>query len=151
MPHILVPAFPNLRILYFVSAITALRLFVAAKTGLVFDEAYYRLWALVPSFGYYDHAPMVAWWIALGRGIIGDSSLGIRLLAPLSAGVGSLLLWRTTALLFNDKAADRAVIFFNAMLIVSLGSVVITPDIPSVFFWGLTLWALAELRNSGNA
>ncbi len=151
MSHILVPAFPNLRILYFISGITALRLFVAAKTGLVFDEGYYRLWALAPSFGYYDHAPMVAWWIAFGRTIIGDNSLGIRLLAPLSAGVGSLLLWRTTALLFDGKMADQAVIFFNAMLIVSVGSIIITPDIPSVFFWGLTLWALAELRNSDKA
>lgn len=134
-----------------IGGLTALRLFLAVKSGLVFDEAYYRLWALYPSFGYYDHAPMVAWWIALGRCLIGDSSLGVRFLAPVSAGIGSLLLWRTSALLFDSKIANRAVIFFNAMLIVSLGSIIITPDIPSVFFWGLTLWALAELRASNNA
>jgi 4-amino-4-deoxy-L-arabinose transferase-like glycosyltransferase len=151
MPGVHVPILPNLRILLLVCGMTALRLIVAAKTGLVFDEAYYRIWALAPSFGYYDHAPMVAWWIALGRAVIGDYSLGIRILAPLSAGIGSLLLWRTSALLFDGKIADRAVIFFNAMLVVSLGSIVITPDIPSVFFWGLTLWALAELRKSADS
>jgi len=151
MPRIHVPILPNTPILLLVFGVTALRLIVAAKTGLVFDEAYYRLWALAPSFGYYDHAPMVAWWIALGRSVIGDNSLGIRVLAPLSAGIGSLLLWRTAVLLFDRKIADRAVIFFNSMLIVSLGSIVITPDIPSVFFWGLTLWALAELKNSANS
>ena len=117
----------------------------------MFDEAYYRLWSLAPSFGYYDHAPMVAWWIAVGRFTLGDNSLGVRLLAPLSAGIGSLLLWRTAYLLFSDTIADRAVIYFNAILIVSVGSIVITPDIPSVFFWGLTLWAVAELRHSVDA
>jgi 4-amino-4-deoxy-L-arabinose transferase-like glycosyltransferase len=151
MPRSSISSFPDKRILLLIGALTALRLFGAARTGLVFDEAYYRLWGLFPSFGYYDHAPMVAWWTALGRNLIGDNSLGARLLAPVSAGIGSLLLWRTSVLLFDSKIANRAVIFFNAMLIVSLGSMIITPDIPSVFFWGLTLWALAELRASNDA
>ena len=151
MPLLPTPILPSSRILYLIGGLTALRLFLAQRAGLVFDEAYYRLWSLAPSFGYYDHAPMVAWWIALGRNIIGDNSLGVRLLAPLSAAIGSILLWRTAALMFNTMIADRAVIFFNAMLIVSLGTIVITPDIPSVFFWGLTLWALTELRASNYA
>ena len=129
------PSLPGPRILALLAGLTALRLLVAALSGLVFDEAYYRLWSLSPSFGYYDHAPMVAWWIALGRAFIGDTALGVRLLAVLSVGIGSLFLWRTAVLLFDQKIADRAVLFFNAMLIVSVGGIVMTPDIPSVFFW----------------
>ena len=144
-----VPLLPGPRILALLAGLTTLRLLVAALSGLVFDEAYYRLWALAPSFGYYDHAPMVAWWIAVGRAFIGDTALGVRLLAVLSVWVGSLFLWRTAVLLFDQKIADRAVVFFNAMLMVSVGGIVMTPDIPSVFFWGLTLWALAELWYSG--
>lgn len=145
-----VPKFPASPILALLAGLTAVRLLVAALSGLVFDEAYYRLWALAPSFGYYDHAPMVAWWIAIGRSFIGDTALGVRLLAVVSVGIGSLFLWRTAILLFDQKIADRAVLFFNAMLIVSVGGIVMTPDIPSVFFWGLTLWALAELWYSGD-
>ena len=141
---------PSRWILILIAGLTLVRLIVAARSGLVFDEAYYRLWALAPAFGYYDHAPMVAWWIAAGHALIGDTALGARVLAVLSAGLGSIILWRTAALLFDAKIADRAVLFFNAMLVVGVGSVVITPDIPSVFFWGLTLWALAELKTSGN-
>ena len=144
------PLLPGPRILALLAGLTTLRLLVAALSGLVFDEAYYRLWALAPSFGYYDHAPMVAWWIAVGRSFIGDTALGVRLLAVLSIWIGSLFLWRTAILLFDQKIADRAVLFFNAMLIVSVGGIVMTPDIPSVFFWGLTLWALAELWYSGH-
>jgi 4-amino-4-deoxy-L-arabinose transferase-like glycosyltransferase len=144
------PFLPGQNIMALLAGLTALRLLVASLSGLVFDEAYYRLWALEPSFGYYDHAPMVAWWIAIGRFLIGDMPLGIRLLAVVSPFVGSLFLWRTAAVLFDEKIADRAVVYFNAMLIVGIGSIIITPDIPSVFFWGLTVWALAELWSSGD-
>jgi len=142
---------PSGVILLLLIALTAIRLSIAAGTGLVFDEAYYRLWGLFPAWGYFDHAPMVAWWVALGQGIVGDTALGTRLLGPLSALIGSLLLWRTTFLLFDRSVATLCVLVFNAMLLPSVGSIVMTPDVPSVFFWGLTLWALAELRASQNA
>src|SRR5262245_22548687 len=63
--------------------LTALRLAVAAYTGLVDDEAYYRMWSLAPALSYLDHPPMVAWVIGAGRAIAGDTSLGVRLLAPI--------------------------------------------------------------------
>lgn len=126
-------------------ALTAVRLAVAALTGLTEDEAYYRLWALAPSHGYLDHAPMVAWWMAAGIGLAGDGEFGLRLLNPLAALGGSLALWRTAALLFDGETATRAVAWFNAMILIAAGSIVLTPDAPSVLFWGLALWALAEL------
>ena len=141
---------PDAPILTLIAALTLARLVIANRTGLVFDEAYYRLWGLAPSWAYYDHAPMVAWWIAIGQSIIGDNALGVRLLGPISAGIGSLLLWRTACLLWTRPIADRAVYAFNAMLLPSLGSIVMTPDVPNVFFWGASLWSLAELRSSRN-
>ena len=52
--------------------------------------------------------------------------------------------------LWTRPIADRAVYAFNAMLLPSLGSIVMTPDVPNVFFWGASLWSLAELRSSRN-
>ena len=131
--------------------LTAIRLSVAGLTGLIDDEAYYRLWSLHPTTGYLDHAPMVAWVIAAGRAIAGEGSLGVRLLAPIGTLAGSLLLWRTVALFEGRATATRAVVWFNAMILVGAGSVLMTPDGPSVFFWGATVWALAELTASRNA
>lgn len=126
-------------------ALFAVRLAVAGLAGLTDDEAYYRLWSLKLQAGYYDHAPMVAWAIRAGRDLVGDTALGLRLFAPLATFVGSLLLWRAVALLDGRVVATRAVIFFNAAILIGAGSVLMTPDTPSVFFWGATLWALAEL------
>lgn len=142
------PLLPSAPFLALIAGLTLARLTIAAKTGLVFDEAYYRLWAIVPSWGYYDHAPMVAWWVGIGQAIAGDNALGVRFLGPISAGIGTILLWRTACVLWSQEAANRAALAFNGMLMPSLGSIVITPDIPNVFFWGATLWALAELRSS---
>lgn len=141
---------PSAGLLVFLVGLTAIRLAVAGLTGLVDDEAYYRLWSLAPAFGYLDHAPMIAWAIAASRAIVGDGSLGVRLFAPLATLVGSLMLWRAVALLDRPATATRAVVFFNAMILIGAGSVLATPDGPSVFFWGATLWLLAELQASGD-
>src|SRR5215469_14923868 len=72
-------------------AVLILRLIVAGLTHLTEDEAYYRLWSMAPALGYYDHPPMIAWWIWLGRRLAGDTPLGIRLL-PIVAGVVTSLI-----------------------------------------------------------
>jgi len=130
---------------------TLARLWLAGSLGLTDDEAYYRLWALAPAMSYFDHPPMVGWMIAAGRRIAGDSPLGIRLAAILVALLGPLVLWRTAGILFGPSVARRAVWIALAMPLLAVGAVIITPDTPSVFFWGLAGWALAELHNSRNA
>ncbi len=131
-------------------ALLLVRLVVAAFTGLTDDEAYYRLWSMTLQAGYYDHAPMVAFVIRAGRTLVGDTALGLRLFAPILTFVGSFFLWRTVALIDGRAVATRTVVLFNATILIGAGSVLMTPDTPAVFFWGATLWALAELTASRN-
>lgn len=134
-----------------VAALTLVRLAVAGYAPLTEDEAYYRLWALHPAFGYLDHPPMVAWWMAGGRAVAGDTALGVRLISVLSVVVGSLALWRSALIVAADeRTAARAVIWFNATLLVGIGSVIATPDQPATLFWGLALWAVLEKVRSGD-
>lgn len=138
-------------VVIFVLILTMLRLSVAANAGLVEDEAYYRLWGLYPAAGYFDHPPMVAWWIWLGHQTIGDTAIGLRGVGILSLAVASPFLWRAAYLLFDAKVASLSVFFLHATFLIGTGVVIMTPDTPAVFFWGLTLWALAELHASGRA
>ena len=73
------------------AALAVLRLVAAAAIPLTEDEAYYRLWAAAPRLGYYDHPPMIAWWIWAGIHLAGDTALGVRLL-PVAASLVSTLL-----------------------------------------------------------
>jgi len=134
-----------------VGLLTALKLFAAANAHFVEDEAYYRLWGLSPALSYYDHPPMIGWWIAIGQTLFGDTVFAVRALVVASGVIGSLALWRTASLLFDRRVAAWAVLFLNTSLLVGIGGILATPDAPSVLFWGLSLWALAELTASRNA
>jgi 4-amino-4-deoxy-L-arabinose transferase-like glycosyltransferase len=130
--------------------LTVVRLLAAAAIPLTEDEAYYRLWAQHPAFGYFDHPPMVAWWIAAGRALVGDSALGVRLLPVFATTLATVLIidiGRTLGL--SDRASARAGLWYNAMFLIGLGGAVATPDAPATLFWTATLWALAKAQRSG--
>lgn len=137
------------------AALTLLRLVVAGATPLSADEAYYWVWSHALAPGYLDHPPMVALWVAAGTALAGEGALGVRLLGPLSAALGSLMLAQAAAdLLPGDLATRRraglvAAALMNATLLFGIGSVTMTPDTPLLFFWTATLWALARLSATG--
>jgi 4-amino-4-deoxy-L-arabinose transferase-like glycosyltransferase len=142
---------PPLRLIAAIVFMALVRLLIAALAPLTDDEAYYRLLALVPAMSYFDHPPMIAWMIAAGRWLVGDNAIGIRLAAPLISLIGPFILWRAASILFDWETAERATWIALAMPLLAVGGVIITPDTPSVLFWGLTVWAMAELQISRNA
>jgi 4-amino-4-deoxy-L-arabinose transferase-like glycosyltransferase len=130
--------------------LTALRLAVAGAMPLSPDEAYYWVWSRALAPGYPDHPPMVALWIAAGTALAGPGALGVRLLAPLSAAIGSLLLADAGARLLPGRGAGLfAAVALNATLLFGAGAVTMTPDTPLLFFWTAALWACARLLASG--
>ena len=133
------------------AALTLLRLALAASVPLAPDEAYYFLWSRHLQPGYFDHPPMVALWIRAGTALLGPSPLGIRLLGPLCAALGSLLLWDAGEHLFPRRQAGlAAAALLNATLMFGTGAILMTPDTPLLFFWTASLAALARLLSSGN-
>ncbi|HTN41720.1 MAG TPA: glycosyltransferase family 39 protein, partial [Asticcacaulis sp.] len=123
-------------------------LITAGCAGLVPDETYYWLWAQHSSFGYYDHPPMVAWGIGAFTWL-SDAALFVRLPFVISFVALSWLIYDTGKTLFSEAIARRALLWLNACLLLSIGSVVATPDPPSVLMWAGGLWALARLQASG--
>lgn len=129
--------------------ITLLRLAVAAVTPVSPDEAYYWLWAQAPAAGYYDHPFMVAFWVHSGTALFGKTALGIRLLGPISAAIGSLLILDAARRLGYGRGYAAAILL-NATLVFGAGSVLMTPDAPLLFFWSVTLWAAARIAAGGS-
>ena len=124
------------------AALFVFRLVYAGFLGLLPDEAYYWEWSRSPAFGYFDHPPMIAWFIALSRALFGDTVLGVRFLmcgAALGASVASYLLLKKfvrTAFPLITWA-----VLSNVILLFGVGSMLATPDIPLVLFWSLSLLA----------
>lgn len=70
------------------------RLWMAAAIPLTGDEALFYWWSRFLDYGYYDHPPMVAWWMAATRAVLGDAVWAVRMPAVLlPLGVGGAIWW----------------------------------------------------------
>lgn len=130
-------------------ALTALRFAVGSVVTISPDEAYYWIWSQAPAAGYYDHSFMVALWVRIGTWVFGPTPLGIRLLGPISAAGASLLILDAARRLGAGRGYAAALLL-NATLLFGVGGILMTPDTPLIFFWTLTLWAMARLVAGGS-
>lgn len=137
------------------------RLAAARWIHLTEDEAYYRLWSQHLAFGYYDHPPMIAWWIRAGVALAGDNPLGVRLMSVLATGLETLLVADLARRLFDagptgdapGQGRDvglRAAVWFNATLTIGIGGLLAAPDAPAALFWLVTVWSLGRLATGGS-
>jgi dolichol-phosphate mannosyltransferase len=126
------------------------RLVMAVLMPVTPEEAYHWNWARHLDWSYYDHPPMVAWGIAVGRLVAGDTALGIRLV-PLLFSLGTSLLVAWLARRFYGARGAAWAVFLLALepCVLIIGGWAF-PDAPLLFFWALTLafvWrALEEKR-----
>lgn len=128
----------------------AARFVLAAVSDLSEDEAYYWLWSTHLASGYYDHPPMIAYWIRAGTAVFGQTAFGVRFAGLLSAIGGSYAIYYASLCLFRDRsAALLCVIWINATLLLNAAAIVATPDTPLAFFAALTLFSLARLIETG--
>ena len=134
-----------------VLAATFVRLLVGALVPLTEDEAYYRLWSMRTAFGYFDHPPMIAWQIWLGRHLVGDSPLGVRLIPTLATAATSLLVFDLARVMgLGERVAARAGVWLNATLLVGFAGELAVPDVPNALFWIATLCcAFRAMKETG--
>jgi hypothetical protein len=129
-----------------IAILIILRFVLAGTANLAEDEAYYWLWSTHLATGYYDHPPMIAYWIGAGTAIFGQTELGVRFLGLLSAIGGSYLLFRTSLSLFGDRGAAWLCVFWlNATLLCNAAAIIATPDTPLALFATAAIFALAKL------
>jgi hypothetical protein len=126
---------PSALLLITLAVATLLRWVLAAVIELSPDEVYYRLWSQHLDYCYYSKGPGVAAVIKLGIAIAGDNALGIRLFAPLLSAGTSVVTFLLTRRLFGLSPAIWTVIALNFLPIFNVGSVLMTIDPLSIFFW----------------
>jgi len=103
------------------------------------DETYYWMWSKRLALSYFDHPPMVAYLIKATT-LFGDSALEIRLAAPLMMAGAVYLLYKLAKIIFDDRAALYTFYVLLTSFLLQGASTLMTPDIPLIFFWVLTLY-----------
>ncbi len=119
-------------------ALLAFRFWFAAALPMTGDEAYFVLWGERPAGGYYDHPPMVGWWlVALLQ--LGRAEWWLRLPALLLPFVLAWGAW------FMLRAQGEARARYAALLVllqpVDVWNVLITTDTPVILFSFLSVLA----------
>jgi 4-amino-4-deoxy-L-arabinose transferase-like glycosyltransferase len=131
-------------------AVVAARCWVVVHSDFETDEAYYWLWSRGLAWSYFDHPPMVAYFIRLGTWLFGDTILGIRSMAILAMVAASVLVYILALLLFDDRRVGLlSLLWFSVMPHTAFFSIIMFPDTPAILFWTLTCVGLAMVWRSG--
>jgi 4-amino-4-deoxy-L-arabinose transferase-like glycosyltransferase len=132
----------------FTLALALWRLYLSAGLQLHPDEAYYWLWSRHLDIGYYDHSPLVAYFI-WATTLLSESELWVRLSGTIVTLISSFLMWKLALQLFGSvRVAAGSVALFNAYPFATLGFIVITPDVPVFLFWSLSVYLFWQIMRS---
>lgn len=131
---------PSQGLWLFLGLLTMVNLIQAAQTPLLYDESYYWYFAQQPAWGYFDHPPMVAWWIAVGQWFF-EGALGIRLLGALSLSATFWLLWKMCDLPEKWESVGLFILTVSGLALMNTYGFFMLPDTPLVFFGAWFLFA----------
>jgi 4-amino-4-deoxy-L-arabinose transferase-like glycosyltransferase len=134
--------------LLWVAAWTAFRLWFCTTFELVGDEAYYWLWSKHLDLNYFSKGPGVAWTIALGTRLFGDTVLGIRVFSVLLAAGTAWALFGLARRLFSARVAFWTVVAASLMPLYVAGGMLMTIDPLSVCFWTAAACAFWRAKDS---
>ena len=140
---------PTRLAIFLLLAVVGYRFWFATQIGLVADEAYYWLWSKHLAASYRDKGPAIAWTIALGTRIFGDTVFGIRFFAVLLSGGVGWLIFVLARRLYDDRTALGCLLVAFVMPILAVGSILMTIDSLSVFFWALAVLIFWDALHNG--
>lgn len=115
--------------------VTLFRFWYMCCVDLVPDEAYFWVWSKHFALSYRDKGPLVAWTIAVGTHLFGDTVFGVRFFAVLLSAGTAFQLFRLAERLYDDRTALWCVGVAGLIPMFAVGSILMTIDPLSVFFW----------------
>jgi 4-amino-4-deoxy-L-arabinose transferase-like glycosyltransferase len=130
----------------------ALRLWLGAQLPITGDEAYFINWGWYPDWGYYDHPPMVGWWLA-ALSSVSNHPLMLRLPNIVQPALLALAIgWAAPRLWPISPARRDALVLLVLLAPANVWNVLITPDTPLVYFCVLSslAWLRAAQERTGD-
>lgn len=112
------------------------------------DEAQYWSWSLYPSFGYFSKPPLIAWLIGSTTSICGVEEHCIRLSSPFIHAGTSFAVFYAARKLYDERVGFWSAVTYLGIPGTSFSSLLITTDVPLLFFWALALWSVVEMQTS---
>lgn len=141
------PTSPDYRQLFFrVLWITTLvKLVFAFWLPVTGDEAYFIVWGKNPDYGFYDHTPMVGWWLTALLSV-SDNIGWLRLPSVMISTFIGWVIYR-----FTQRHSSEAAFFAAAMFLVApvdILGVLITTDTPLIFWSFLSAYSFYQAQKN---
>lgn len=107
--------------------------------GAMPQDAYYFFYGQHFALSYFDHPPAIAWLLRGFTDVLGRHVYVIKL-ADTLVTIGTLLaFYRLARYFLPPQRSWNALLLIGATLMVTILSLVSTPDVPLLFFWTLSL------------
>ncbi len=135
----------------FIGILTVWRIFLNATLELHPDEAYYWVWTRHLQLSYFDHPPMIAWFIKITT-LFSSSEFFVRFSGILVSIILSVLIWALARELFKEeKVAAASAMLLNVYPLMMSGTIIITPDVPAFLFWALGIFFAWQIFSRNKA
>ncbi len=123
------------------------RFWLGAVFPITGDEAYFIWWGWLPDWGFYDHPPMIGWWLA-ALSLVGKAEWWLRLPVILQPVLLALVVYWALPKLVQGLGEQRRLWAATLVLLapVNVWNVFITTDTPLIYFSVLS--GLAWVRAS---
>lgn len=135
------------KLFYLVLISVLVRLLLAATLNLGNDEVYYYTYALHLQSNYFDHPPIVAWFIRVFTFNLSITpEVFVRLGAVVSGVAGTFLTYRIASYIWTERAAWYAAVLYNISIYTAIiAGTFILPDSPQVVFWLAALYYIVRI------
>ncbi len=117
-----------------------MRILYMGHVDLIPDEMYYWVYAQHLALSYLDHPPLIAWLIAAGTSMFGDTIFGVRAsLIPLTL-IGAWYFYRYGATMGGRTVGLMCLLAFAVLPFFAIAGIVMTPDAPMIAAWAAALY-----------
>lgn len=125
-----------------ISIILILRLVCIGAMGIMPQDAYYHFYGEHLALSYFDHPPMIAYLLRLFTTIFGKHVFALKLADSIVSFLTLLVFFRLAKCFLGMNRAWNAVLIFFSTLMLTILSLISTPDVPLLLFWTISLLML---------
>lgn len=126
-------------ILWGIIIVILIRITLVFTMGMMPQDAYYYFYSEHLSLSYFDHPPMVAWMLKVFSYVFGKSVIGVKLTDLLVTAGTTIAFYQLARKFFGGFFLERSIYLLLSTMMISVLSLVTTPDVPLLLFWTLSL------------
>ena len=130
-------------------ALLIIRIATIFFMGTMPQDAYYFFYAENLALSYFDHPPMIGWMLRLFTTLFGKSIYAVHFADFIVTLATVFVVYKLSLRILSKQKANHALLLFYSTFLVSILSIISTPDVPLLFFWSLSvLYAHKAITNN---